>query len=47
MVNMTLKSDRILTKILTAETVVSEKIGNFNIVNSQAPKNRPEIMKTC
>jgi hypothetical protein len=36
--NMTLKSDRILTKILAAEIVISEKSGNFNIVNSQASK---------
>jgi hypothetical protein len=37
--NMTLKSDHILTKILTIqEIVISEKSGNFNIVNSQASK---------
>ena len=29
-----------------AETVISEKSGNFNIVNSQVSKNRPKITKT-
>jgi hypothetical protein len=31
MENMTLKSDRILTKILAAKIVISEKSGNFNM----------------
>ena len=36
--NMALKSDHLLTKILTVEVVISEKSGNFNIANSQALK---------
>ena len=35
---MTLKSDRILTKILATENRNFLKSGNFNIVNSQALK---------
>jgi len=36
--NTTLKYDHILTKMSIAETVISEKSGNFNIVNSQVSK---------